>query len=414
MSVVFGVCGDGASVDAGRYSMALRSHPGVRRVGEYRDDGYLVVQGVAAGGGSPYVCANGRHVLALEGWLANREDLARSLDLFGDLPADTVMAATALLRWGRDALNRLHGDFALAWWDGAERRLLLATDRTGGRPLFYHDLGKQIVFANIPSPLFMHPLVPRVLDPAMVARATFTPSLDLQDTCFRGVKQLLPGHALDWTATAGGRVSRYWRLDPTRRLRLRRDEDYVEAARELLDKVVREALPREGIAVSMLSGGLDSGAVATTLARLTSPTALHTITVRPDPTSPLPVCGSRQIQDEWDHAQATARLHPSIIAHGVPASLDSLEDLLRSSFHWGGRPPVHLMAATWMSAGWRQARRLGAGTVFIGRSGNATLSASILSAALKPRFLDIPRPCIRGAGRQQRQERHALFARLSP
>ncbi|MBB6253717.1 asparagine synthase-related protein [Nitrospirillum iridis] len=395
MSVVFGASGCAAPTSADRYSSALGRYPGVRRVGTYHDDVYFVAQGLETGGGAPHVCAGGRHVLALEGWLANREDLARSLDLVGELPADSVMVATALLRWGREALTRLHGDFVLAWWDAVERRLLLAADRTGGRALFYHDVGGLdtgggIVFANIPGPLFMHPLVPRVLDPAMVARATFTPSLDLQETCFRGVKQLLPGHMLDWTVGAEPRVSRYWRLDPTRRLRLRRDGDYVEAARELLDKVVKEALPREGIAVSMLSGGLDSGAVATTLARLMAPTALHTVTVRPDPASPLPAGKPRQFQDEWDHAQATARLHPSIMAHGVPATLDSLEDLLRSGFHWGGRPPVHLMAAAWMSAGWRQARRLGATTVFVGRAGNATLSASILPTALRPRLMDVP------------------------
>ncbi|MDR3514714.1 MAG: asparagine synthase-related protein [Azospirillaceae bacterium] len=359
----------------------------------HHNEQYFVAQGSNTAGArakGPYVSAGGRQVVALEGWIANREDLARSLDLTGDFPADRVMVASALLRWGRDALTKLHGDFALAWWDGEERRLLLAADRTGGRSLFYYDLDGGLVFANLAAPLFMHPQVARVLDPAMVARAAFTPSLDLENTCFHGVKQLLPGHMLDWTAAAGARVSRYWRPDLLRRLRLRRDEDYVEAARELLDKVVKEALPGEGKTVSMLSGGLDSSAVATTVARLTAPTPLHTITMRPDPASPLPVQAPPQIQDEWALAQATAQLHPSMVAHGVTATIEPLEDVLRGSFHWGGRPPVHLMAATWFSAGWRQAQHMGATTVFIGRSGNATLSASSLPKTLKPGILDVP------------------------
>lgn len=393
MSILFGVCGAAKSTDAVRYSAAISGYPRIGSVGMYNGEQYFAAQGIEAAGArakGPYVAAGGRHVVALEGWIANREDLARSLDLTGDVPADRVMVASALVHWGRDALAKLHGDFALAWWDAEERRLLLAADRTGGRSLFYYDLDGGLVFANLAAPLFMHPLVPRVLDPAMVARAAFVPSLDLENTCFRGVRQLLPGYMLEWTAAAGARVSRYWRLDPRRRLRLRRDEDYVEAARELLDKVVKEALPAEGKTVSMLSGGLDSSAVATTVARLTAPTPLHTITMRPDPASPLPAPAPRQFQDEWALAQATARMHPSMVAHGVTATIEPLEDVLRSSFHWGGRPPVHLMAATWFSAGWRQARQMGATTVFIGRSGNATLSASSLPKVVRPGIRDLP------------------------
>lgn len=375
------------------YSAAMRRYPGVGDVGKFADGRYFVLLGrdaIAARGGGTAVWTDDRHVLALEGWLANRDDVARSLGLGGAIPPDRVMVAAALRRWGREALPRLHGDFVLAWWDRMERRLLLATDRTGGRVLFYHEAAGRLFFANLTAPLFMHPDVPRILDPAMVARATFTASLDLENSCFQGVKQLLPGHLLDWTSDAGARVARYWRLDSERRVRLRRDEDYVDAARELLDRVVKEALPREGTAASMLSGGLDSSGVAATLARLTSPSPLHTITLCSDPASVLPAAAARQFQDEWPHARATARRHPSIVPHRVPAVLPPLEDMLRSSFHWGGRPPVHLMAAAWMSAGLRQARHLGATTLFVGRSGNATLSASGLPAALFPGIRDWP------------------------
>lgn len=375
------------------YSAALRRYPGVGDVGKFADEEYFVLLGrnaVAKRRGGPTVCAGDRHVLALEGWLANREDLVRALGLHGDFPTDSVIVAAALLRWDRNALPRLHGDFVLAWWDRVERRLLLATDRTGGRVLFYHEAERRLFFSNLTAPLFMHPQVPRIVDPAMVARAAFAASHDLENSCFQGVKQLLPGHVLDWTAAAGARVSRYWRLAPEHRLRLRRDEDYVDAARELLDRVVKEALPREGMAASMLSGGLDSGGVATTVARLTAPAPLQTITLCPDPGGALPACAPRQFQDEWPYAQATARLHPSIVPHRVLAELPPLEEILLSSFHWGGRPPVHLMAAAWMSAGWKQARQLGATTVFVGLSGNATLSASGLPTGLRPGILDMP------------------------
>ncbi len=392
MMILLGAAGDGQLQESEKWSGALRRFPTVNRVAKYGDDDYGVALGlgsIAPSASKPFLYAEGRYVLAFDGWLANRDDLTRSLGLSDDQGLDDTIVAAALMRWGPEALAKMHGDFALSWWDRKERRLHLAVDRTGGRPLFYYVAGQAIFFANLVAPLFMNAQVPRTLDPAMVARAAFTPSISFEDTCFQGVKQLLPGHLLEWTAASGARVLRYWRLDPTKRIRLRRDDDYVDAARDLLDTVVQQALPRTGVAASMLSGGLDSSAVAATVARLTSPDPLHTITLRPDSHSALPEVSPRYFQDEWPIAQAVARMHPSMVAHAVSATLDPLEDMLRNSFFWTGRPPIHLLAPSWLSAGWQQARRTGASTVFVGLSGNATLSAT-LKPLVRPGLKDIP------------------------
>jgi asparagine synthase (glutamine-hydrolysing) len=392
MSILLGAAGDGVPGQGEAWAAALRRFPTVGDVVKRGDIDYFIALGrkrIRYGGNQPHTCADGRYILTLDGWLANREDLAQALGMSGDLPDDRVIVAAALQQWGRGALVKMHGDFALAWWDKVERRLLLAVDRSGGRPLFYHLAGQRIYFASLVAPLFMNPQVPRILDPAMVARAAFTPTLDFENTCFQGVKQLLPAHLLEWTAGGSVRLSRYWQLDPGRRVRLRRDDDYVDAAREILDMVVKQALPREGMAVSLLSGGLDSSAVAATVARLTVPAPLHTITIRPDPGCVRPESPPNRFQDEWPIAQAVARMHPSMVTHGVHASLDGLEDSLRGSFFWTGRPPIHLLAGSWMNAGWRQARNIGASTVFVGTAGNATLSASVLPY-IRPGLLDIP------------------------
>ncbi|MBN9525993.1 MAG: hypothetical protein J0H82_07320 [Alphaproteobacteria bacterium] len=394
MTIVFGACGGVVPPGPEPYTQALRRYPDVGEVDRYLDETCFVAVGHKArtrqrrSNRRPMVCADGRHMLALEGWLANRDELSAALGLAA--VTDDAIVAQVLLRWGSDGLLRLHGDFAIAWWDAVERRLLLATDRTGGRALFFHEAPGRIFFANIVSPLFAHPRVPRELDPEMVARAAFTASLDWEKTCFRGIRQLLPGQLLDWSAATGARISRYWRLDPGRRVRFRRDDDYVEAARDLLDLVVGEAMPHDGLLASMLSGGLDSGGIAATAARLAGSRPIHTFTVRPDPASPLPACGPGHIQDEWAHAQATARLHPTIVAHAVPASLESFEETTRSGFHWAGRPPIHLLPATWLRGAWTQARSLGAASIFVGLSGNATLSASALPNSLRPKWRDMP------------------------
>lgn len=346
MPLLFGACGGIVAPGGEPFGDVLRRFPTVRSLERHRDDDCFLALGspearpasVAARGltGS----GGGRHVLALDGWLANRTELIRTLGLTGssDTLPDTSVIAAALQLWGGDALPRLHGDFAIVWWDRVERRLLLACDRTGGRTLFYHAAGTRLFFANVTGALFVHPDVPRTLNPTMVARSAFSATVDFEDTCFAGIRQLLPGQRLDWSPAGPPRVSAYWRLDLTRRCRFRRDEDYVEAGRELLDTVVGEAARTDGVLASLLSGGLDSTAVAATAARLTTPTPLHTITVRPDPSCALPACGPRAFQDEWSHAQAVARLHPSMVAHAVFASPETLEDDLRTGRLIGQHP----------------------------------------------------------------------------
>lgn len=400
MSLLFGSWAAGSSHDdpddLARCAAALGRYPGIGRVREIHDDHGFLAHGQAIVTPEdryerqPSLHGDGRFVLAVDGFLANRGELTGALPpIAGDALPDSAIVAAALLRWGDDALDRLHGDFALAWWDRADRRLLLACDRVGGRPLFYHAAEGRLVWANLVASLFVHPSVPRVLDADMVARAVLPHAPDLERTCFQGVRQLLPGHKLVWTPT-GMQVSRYWRLDPSRRIRLRRDEDYVEAARELLDKVVGEALRAEGPLLAMLSGGLDSSGVAATAARLIAPGPLHTVTLRPDPAGALPPCSPGAFQDEWSHAQAVAALHPNMIAHDEAARLEPIEDLLRAHMALNGRPPVHLMAATWMDGVWRVSRTLGAKVVLGGLSGNATLSASARPRMLRPALADLP------------------------
>ncbi|WP_371346642.1 asparagine synthase-related protein [Ancylobacter sp. IITR112] len=406
MTVVFGACGGVVRPGPGLSQDALRGFPTVRTVERFHDDACFLAVGSGAARsatGLNGLCAdgNGRYALALDGWLANRDELARMLGLAcrddAPAPSDRVLVAAALQRWGSEALPRFHGEFAIAWWDRAERRLLLACDRTGGRSLFYHLAGPRLYFANVTAAIFIHPHVPRELDPAVVARAAFALSIDFENSCFAGIKQLLPGQCLEWSSTAGARVSRYWSLDLARRCRFRRSEDYVDAARELLDTVVGQACRTEGVLAATLSGGLDSTAVAATAARLTAPRPLQTITLRPEAQSLLPACRANQFDDEWGHARAVADMYPSMVAHPVPASLDAFDETMRTGFYWMGRPPIHLMAPVWMGTAWRYARQIGASVVLTGLSGNGTLSASALPYAMQAGLRDWPEAFYRTA-----------------
>ncbi|PKP90584.1 MAG: hypothetical protein CVT77_14650 [Alphaproteobacteria bacterium HGW-Alphaproteobacteria-16] len=342
------------------------------------------------GGGDPVHAsfADGRFALMFDGWLADRAGLIEGLNgtaSIGD--SDRDLLAAALMQWGDGALDRLRGDYAFAWWDREEQRLLLAVDRAGGRTLYYHAAGQVLTFSTLLPTLFQHRDVPRIMDADAIARASFTRVLDVANTCFRDVSQLPPAHKLVWTPDAI-HVSRYWRHDPHRRVTFRRDDDYVEAAREILDRAVADACRIDGKLVTMLSGGLDSSAVATAAAMQTSPTPLHAITVRPDPSAGRPDDPASHFSDEWAHASAIAANYPSIVHHGIAAELGSIDDVMRDTFQYFGRPTIHLLAPAWYDGAFRRVKEMGARVLLVGTAGNATLSASAIVRHARPRLRD--------------------------
>lgn len=315
------------------------------------------------------------------------------------------LMAAALARWGDAALDRFHGQFALAWWDDRERRLLLACDRTGGRTLFLYQGGDgyRLRFASTVDILLADPSIPRAIDPMVLARDFVGGEMVAGRTCFVGIDQLQAAHKLAVTPD-GCRMERYWRPDLHRRIRFRRDEDYVEAARELLDRLVGDHMPAGGPVVAMMSGGLDSPAVAATAARLKAPGLVHAITLRPAQDAPLPR-RPHVIQDEWPLARTIADMYPTMRATPIETTADSIEDLLRAHMPLVGRSLPHLLALSWFQPLWRQARQLGARTVLGGRGGNLTLSASALSAHYRPASLsDLP-PALADALAKVRRDR---------
>ena len=210
--------------------------------------------------------AHGRAALSL--WcdlrLDNRAELIESLGglLEGRQPGDGELVLAAYLRWGEACPERLLGDFAFAIWDARRRRLLLARDPLGVKPLHYSRVGSLLCFASDASQVLQHPAVSRRLDEIAVGDYLAGCFSDPGRTFFRDVRRLAPAHRLVATA-AGDRAERFWDLDPEARTVYRREEEYAERFRELFSAAVAARLPDRGPAVGVLmSGGLDSGSVA--------------------------------------------------------------------------------------------------------------------------------------------------------
>jgi asparagine synthase (glutamine-hydrolysing) len=214
----------------------------------------------------------GASLLVADARIDNRDELAAALGMAAEEAgrlADSALVMRVLERWGEEGIERLYGDFALAWWDGAGRRLVLARDFLGTRPLHFHRGNGFFAFASMPKGLHAIAEVPVAPDEEAMARFLALMPEEGTRTFFSGIERVPPAH-LCIVTREGLSFRRYWN-PASEPLRLRR-EDYAEAVRAGLDQAVRSRLRGTGGRVAThLSGGLDSSAVTASAARLLAP-----------------------------------------------------------------------------------------------------------------------------------------------
>ena len=187
------------------------------------------------------------------------------------LPADRVWTEAALmahawLRWAEACPEHMEGDFAFAVWDPRKRQLFCARDRMGVRPLyFHHAAGRLFAFAGSAGALLAHPAIPGDMNEARIADYLF-PALqgaDKSSTFYREIHRLEPAHWLR-IGDQGPQVRRYWQLQP-RPLAVA-EAEWPALLRDTLSTAVDRHLST-GRVGSMLSGGMDSTALAAIAAR---------------------------------------------------------------------------------------------------------------------------------------------------
>ena len=213
--------------------------------------------------GSVWVVFNGE----IYNYLELRQTLTRKGHVFRSA-SDTETIVHLYEDYGPRCVDHLRGMFAFAIWDVRRRRLLLARDRLGIKPLYYAELNGGLAFASELKPILQLPEVSRSLDWESVGHLfTFLatpPSRSIVD----GVRKLEPGRI----AMAGDgralRIERYWDVDFTPASHATED-DLVEELQSLLAESVRLHQVSDVALGAFLSGGIDSSAVVATMARLT-------------------------------------------------------------------------------------------------------------------------------------------------
>jgi asparagine synthase (glutamine-hydrolysing) len=173
---------------------------------------------------------------------------------------DTEVIVHLYEELGDGCVNRLNGMFAFALWDERRRRLLLARDRFGKKPLYYAPTDDGLIFGSELKALLEHPCCPREIDHEAVGQYLAFEYVPAPRSIFDGVKKLPRAHTLVHEA---GRttVTRYWDLPYTPDSPVRREEEYAEEFRELFWSAVRRRLLSDVPLGALLSGGIDSSSV---------------------------------------------------------------------------------------------------------------------------------------------------------
>lgn len=257
--------------------------------------------------------ASGRSLFVASARLDNRAELGAALGLSNAELLDTT-DATLLLRmferWAGAGVARCLGAFAFAYWDPDPRRLTLARDCLGHGTLLFHRAGNTVAFSNRLGVLLAMPQVPREIDELALANLLALNRRDAHRTAYRGIART-PSRSLVTIDRSGIRNSYYWSPDFDAPPPYAHDEDYVERARELFDQAVVSATAGAGEVAISVSGGLDSSAIAATVARLGHSRRIVCYTRLP-PADLNVAVGSRQYRDERDKVESLARLYPML------------------------------------------------------------------------------------------------------
>jgi asparagine synthase (glutamine-hydrolysing) len=271
----------------------------------------------------PLIVGDGPALFVALARLDNREEVGASLGLGGAELArrsDAHLLLSMHERRGDDGVARCVGAFAFALWDVEARRLTLGRDCLGNRPLFYHRGPHFVAFATSLRGLLALPGVPHALDEMALAQFIAVNHREQERTLYRGIDRV-PSRTMVSIDRNGMRSRKYWTPDFNAAPLYRREEDYIERARELLDLAVASAMRDTPHIAIATSGGLDSSAIAATAARLGTPESITCFSRVPPPGTQIDV-GPFRYLDERDKVEALAHMHPSLAVRFITPERD--------------------------------------------------------------------------------------------
>jgi asparagine synthase (glutamine-hydrolysing) len=220
-------------------------------------------------GSQPIYNEDGCIGILFNGEIYNFQEIRRELEAAGHTfrtHSDTETIVHAYEEYGPDCVRRLNGMFAFALWDGHHNRLLLARDRAGQKPLFYHLNGERIVFASEIKALLTTGDVPRRVNPRAVYHYLSLQYVPGPETILDGVMQLPAAHYAVWE-NGNLTITRYWtpEYEPKQMGSI---EDWRAQTRETVTTAVERHLISDVPLGAFLSGGVDSSIIVALMSQM--------------------------------------------------------------------------------------------------------------------------------------------------
>jgi len=319
----------------------------------------------------------GRYLLTAAARIDNRAEL---LDLFG-VPArehattpDSALILNAYAKWAEQCPAHLLGDWAFAVWERGRQRLFMARDHHGNTGLYYCRTPQFFAFSScVKGLLALLPGRPALNEFRLAQVLTAWPAQG-PDTVYEGIHRLPPAHCMSVRAGAPF-VHRYWYAEHVPPLRLRADEEYVEAFKEIYGEAVRCRLRTLRPAAVTLSGGLDSGSVTAVAARFLGESGKPLPALSFVPRHDVRECvGPGRLGDESELIEATATHAGNVDMSFIRAEHVTPLQGVRRSLELHDAPQHAAGNAFWITALMAEAQARGFGTLLTGQGGNATIS----------------------------------------
>jgi asparagine synthase (glutamine-hydrolysing) len=296
------------------------------------------------GGHQPLYSEDGQIAVVCNGEIYNFQPLRAELESLGHAfktRSDSEVLAHGYEQWGDGILDRIEGMFALAIWDANNRRLLLARDRMGEKPLYYAPTpGGGLAFASELRSLRHAPGVSGDIDPSALARYLVFEYVPSPQSMLVGVSKLEPGYKLVARPGQPPQASRYWDLDfPDEDLRVNDVESATAVLLGELRRSVKERLVSDVPLGVFLSGGLDSSTVAALAAEVRG-RDLDTFSIGFEDPSYDESNEARRVAQHIGSRHHEDRLSPQVLLEILPA----IGKLLDEPIGDGSIVPTHLLA----------------------------------------------------------------------
>ena len=220
------------------------------------------------GGQQPIFNEDGSIVIVFNGEIYNFRELRVELEKQGHrfaTKSDTEVIVHAYEQWSDDALVRFNGMFAFALWDAPRERLLIARDRMGKKPLYWHYSPRGLLFGSEAKALLTAPWVERRINALALHHYLTLQYVPDPLTIFDGISQLPAAHKLVVEHDGAPQISRWWQLSFEPKWDIS-DGEAIAHARTLLSAAVERRLISEVPLGAFLSGGIDSSIIVALMA----------------------------------------------------------------------------------------------------------------------------------------------------